>query len=107
MVVIICIDKQDRKLYVSHGDRVDVLDLAMEKQVGSVTGMKGVHGIAIAHNVQGFISDGDANAVVVFDPINFNIITTIPLTGEDPDAITYDSVSQRISPLTGIVVTFR
>jgi DNA-binding beta-propeller fold protein YncE len=64
--------------------------------------MKGVHGIAIAHEVnRGFISDGDANAVVVFDPSTLKIMTSIPLTGQDPDAITYDSVSKRVFAFNG------
>jgi YVTN family beta-propeller protein len=96
------LDKQARRLYVSHGDQVDVLDLATESLMGSVTGMKGVHGIAIAGKInKGFISDGDANAVVVFDPSSFKIISTIPLTGKDPDAITYDSVSERVFAFNG------
>jgi YVTN family beta-propeller protein len=96
------LDNQDRRLYVSHGDRVEVLDLNSENPIGSITGMRGVHGIAIVHDVnKGFISDGDANAVIVFDPATFKIITTIPLTGKDPDAITYDSVSHRIFAFNG------
>ena len=96
------LDKQARRLYVSHGDQVEVLDLSTESLIGSVTGMKGVHGIAIAGKKnKGFISDGDANSVVVFDPLSFKIISTIPLTGKDPDAITYDSVSERIFAFNG------
>jgi YVTN family beta-propeller protein len=96
------LDKQTRRLYISHGDRVEVLDLATESLIGSVTGMKGVHGIAIANKAnKGFISDGDANAVIVFDPSTFKIISTIPLTGQDPDAIIYDSVSERVFAFNG------
>jgi hypothetical protein len=52
------LDKQTRRLYISHGDRVEVLDLATESLIGSVTGMKGVHGIAIANKAnKGFLRD--------------------------------------------------
>jgi YVTN family beta-propeller protein len=96
------LDNSERRLYVSHGNQVQVLDLGTEKPVGAITGIQGVHGIVIAHDVQkGFISDGDANAVIVFDPATFKIITKIPLTGKDPDAITYDSVSHRIFAFNG------
>jgi len=96
------LDNLERRLYVSHGDRVEVLDINSESPIGSITGMGGVHGIAVAHDVKkGFISDGDANAVIVFDPATFKILTKIPLTGKDPDAITYDSVSHRIFAFCG------
>ena len=96
------LDNPARRLYISHGTQVQVLDLNTEIQIGTITGMEGVHGIAIAHNVQkGFISDGDANSVVVFDLSTFNVLTRIPLTGKDPDAITYDSVSGQVFAFNG------
>jgi DNA-binding beta-propeller fold protein YncE len=96
------IDNAARKLYVSHGDQVLVLDLNTEKLIGSITGMGGVHGIAIAHDVKkGFISDGEANAVIVFDLTTFKIITQIPLTGKDPDAIIYDAGSNHVFAFNG------
>src|SRR5215475_11880418 len=62
------IDTTNNRLYVSHGTNVTVIDLKTEQIVGSIDGMTGVHGIAIAPEFQkGFISDGKANAVVVFD----------------------------------------
>ena len=96
------LDNQDRRLYVSHGNQVQVLDLNSEELIGTIGEMQGVHGIAIAHDVKkGFISDGDANAVIVFDPATFKMITRIPLTGKDPDAIIYDPFSQRVFAFNG------
>ncbi|PWT75229.1 MAG: hypothetical protein C5B59_09360 [Bacteroidetes bacterium] len=96
------IDTVNRRLYVSHGNKVDVVDLETEKPVGNIDGMEGVHGIAIAYDVnKGFISDGKVNAVTVFDLKTLNKISTIPVSGKDPDAITYDQYSGRVFTFNG------
>src|ERR1700751_3306835 len=64
----VSIDKVNHRLYASHGTMVNVIDLNTEQQVGVISDMKGVHGIAIVNKSnRGFISDGRANAVVAFD----------------------------------------
>ena len=64
--------------------------------------MTGVHGIAIAPEFQkGFISDGKANAVVVFDLQTLKVIKTIPISGKDPDAIMYDPYSKKVFTFNG------
>src|SRR6266705_1516838 len=61
-------DSANGQLYVSHGTEVDMVDLASEKPAGKITGMKRIHGIAIANDLnRGFISDGGDDAVVIFD----------------------------------------
>jgi YVTN family beta-propeller protein len=96
------IDAVNNRLYVSHGTKVDVIDLSTEKPIGTIDGLEGVHGIAIANDVnKGFISDGKANTVVVFDLKTLKKITTIPIAGKDPDAITYDPFSKRVFTFNG------
>jgi YVTN family beta-propeller protein len=97
------IDKVNRRLYVSHGTQVNVIDLATEKPVGSIDNMKGVHGIAIVNKLnRGFITDGKANAVVVFDLKTLKTITTIALKDANgPDAIMYDPYSNRVFSFNG------
>ena len=52
-------DSANRMLYVAHNTVVDVVNLDSEKPVGTISGMKHVHGIAIANGLnRGFISDG-------------------------------------------------
>jgi len=94
------IDQQNRKLYVSHGTAVHVIDLDKEELIGSIGGMQGNHGIAVAAG-KGFISDGKANAVVVFDVNTLKTITTIPLKGVKPDAIIYDPFSNQVFAFNG------
>jgi len=96
------VDQQNRKLYVSHGNSVNVVDLNTEELVGTIDQMQGVHGIAIANNAgKGFISDGKANAVVVFDINTLKIVTTIPVSGKKPDAIIYDPFSNKVFAFNG------
>ena len=96
------IDSINNRLYVSHGTTVNIIDLGTEKLVGSIDNLKGVHGIAIANDMgKGFISDGKANAVVVFDLKTYASITVITISGKDPDAITYDIFSHRVFTFNG------
>jgi len=99
----LAIDKVNNRLYVSHGTQVNVIDLATDKEVGSIDDMKGVHGIAIVNKLnRGFITDGRTNAVVAFDIKTLKTITTISLTdAKGPDAITYDPYSDRIFSFNG------
>jgi YVTN family beta-propeller protein len=65
--------------------------------------MKGVHGIAIDNKAnKGFISDGKANAVVVFDLKTLKTVATIALKDANgPDAIMYDPYADRVFSFNG------
>ena len=96
------INEPTRTLYVSHGTMVHAIDLKTEKLIGTISGMAGVHGIAVVNDLNlGFISDGKANAVIAFDLKNLKIIKSIPITGEGPDAIIYDAFSKKIFAFCG------
>ena len=96
------IDKINNLLFVSHGNSVNVVDLATELPVGTIDSMQGVHGIAIATGSgKGFISDGRANSIVVFDVKTLKKITTIAISGKGPDAIMYDPWSKKILSFNG------
>src|SRR6201991_2154878 len=74
------VDAVNNHLFVSHGTAFNVIDLATEKPIAVIDGLKGVHGIAIVNEVnKGFISDGKGNAVVVVDLTSFKVIKTISL----------------------------
>ena len=96
------IDAVNHHLFVSHGTAVNVIDLTTKKVIFTIGNMQGVHGIAVVNEVnKGFITDGKANAVVVFDLITFKTIATIPLSGKKPDAITYDPASKKVFAFCG------
>jgi len=95
-------DPATRHLYVSRSDRVVVLDAGSGKPIGEIAGLSGVHGIAIAQDLhRGFISNGRANTVTVFDPATLKIEQTIAVRGENPDAILYDPYSKRVFTFNG------
>jgi DNA-binding beta-propeller fold protein YncE len=96
------IDEVNNHLFVSHGTSFNVIDLATEQPIAVIEGMKGVHGIAFAHDVnKGFISDGRGQAVVVVDLTNFKIVKTVPLTATDEDGIIYDPASKKVFVFCG------
>lgn len=94
-------DSPNRRLYVSHGTEVVVLDLDSDAVVGKIPGTNGVHGIAIAGDLgRGFISDGRDNQVTIFDIKTLAVISTAK-AGTNPDGIVYDPFSKRIFAFNG------
>ena len=65
------VDSAGQRLYVSHGTRVVVIDLAKDQVVGEITNTPGVHGIAVAPKLnRGFTSNGRENKVEHRGPEN-------------------------------------
>lgn len=96
------IDEVNNHLFVSHGTEFNVIDLATEQPMGTITGMKGVHGIAIVNEVnKGFISDGKGNSVVVVDLTSLKTLKTIALPATDEDGIVYDPASKKVFVFNG------
>ncbi|GAB2538857.1 YncE family protein [Rhodanobacter koreensis] len=95
-------DAQHRHLFVSRGDRVLVIDVDAHKQVGTIPDTQGVHGIAIAADLQrGYTSNGKSASVTVFDLGSLKTVATVTGTGEKPDAIVYDGASHHVFTLNG------
>jgi YVTN family beta-propeller protein len=95
------IDSAAHRLYVSHGTQTEVIDTQANQLVGTLTDTAGVHGIAIAADLGlGFISDGKADSVTVFDLATLKVKTTIAV-GANPDAILYDAASHRVMTFNG------
>lgn len=94
-------DSENRMLYVSHSTQVDVIDMDSDKPVGTITGMKRIHGIAIAHELnRGFISDGGDDAVVIFDLKSRAVLQKVK-AGKNPDGIIYDGATKRVFAFNG------
>lgn len=94
-------DPPAHRLYVTHGPRVEVLDTASGKVIGAITGLQGVHGVALDDQGSfGYISDGRANSVVVFDRATLAVIAKIP-TGANPDGIVYEPATKTVWAFNG------
>jgi DNA-binding beta-propeller fold protein YncE len=95
------VDAAARRLYVSHGTQVEVLDIDSGATVGSIPKTPGVHGIAIAPELgRGFVSNGQASTVTIFDLKTLKPIADVP-TGQKPDAIIYDEATSRVFAFNG------
>jgi YVTN family beta-propeller protein len=95
------VDEGGRRLYVSHGTQVDVLDVDSGAIVGKVGNTPGVHGIAIAPELgRGFVSDGQSSTVTIFDLKTLKTIAEVPV-GKKPDAIIYDPATSRVFAFNG------
>lgn len=94
-------DSSAHRLYVTHGGRVEVIDTQSGKPVGAITGLKGTHGIALDNGGKfGYISDGGANEVVVFDRSSLEKVASIP-AGTNPDGIVFEPATQTVWAFNG------
>jgi DNA-binding beta-propeller fold protein YncE len=90
-------DGERERLFVSHQDRVHVIDLKTDKAIGMISGLKGVHGIALAKDLEkGYISNGTDNTITVFDYNTFKVLKSLTVAGKKADAIMYDSFTKQI-----------
>ena len=95
------VDESARRLYVSHGTQVEVLDVDSGSIVGSIPKTLGVHGIAIASEFgRGFVSNGQTSTVTIFDLKTLKSTGEVP-TGKKPDAIIYDPATKRVFAFNG------
>jgi YVTN family beta-propeller protein len=95
------VDESARRLYVSHGTQVEVLDVDSGAIVGKIANTLGVHGIAIAPDLgRGFVSNGQSSTVTIFDLKTLKTIADVP-TGKKPDAIIYDPATSRVFAFNG------
>lgn len=89
-------------LFISRGTHVQVMDMEKKALVADITGMNGVHGIALAHEFgKGYISAGRDTAVTVFDLHSYKTIKVVKIKGLNPDAILYDETTKRVFTFNG------
>src|SRR6202790_1109265 len=74
----ITVDYASSRVYLAHGTEVKVLDADKFSVVGTICGLKGCHGVLVLPDLgKGFITDGEAARVVVFDLKTLKITGTI------------------------------
>jgi DNA-binding beta-propeller fold protein YncE len=95
------VDSDARRLYISRGTHVMVLDADSLEVLGDLPNTQGVHGIALASELgRGFTSNGRANTVTIFDLKTLKVLGEVK-TGQNPDAIIYDPASRRVFTFNG------
>jgi DNA-binding beta-propeller fold protein YncE len=91
---------EQHRLYVAHQDRLVVIDLSSRTEIRSIPGQK-IHGVALVPELnRGFVSDGDAGSVILFDLKTLEVNRTLQ-TQPDADAICYEPVTRRIFTFNG------
>jgi DNA-binding beta-propeller fold protein YncE len=84
------VDSAGQRLYVSHGTKVVVIDLAKDRVVGEITNTPGVHGIAIAHDLGlGVTSNGREDKAGIVDLKTLQTLSKVD-TGKNPDGMLYE-----------------
>ncbi|MGC1415850.1 MAG: hypothetical protein WA817_11235 [Candidatus Acidiferrum sp.] len=97
----LAVDAHARRVYISHGSHVVVMNADTYAIEGDIPDTPGVHGIAIARNLdRGFVSAGRANQAVIFDLKSLKTLGTVK-TDTNPDAIVYDEVTKRVFTMNG------
>jgi DNA-binding beta-propeller fold protein YncE len=90
------VDAENRRLYVSHSTKVEVLNADTHEKIGEIPNLQGVHGvIAVPKAGRGITTNGRGNTATIFDLKTLKTIVELP-TGKNPDALLYDEFSKRV-----------
>lgn len=87
----LALEASGARLFVSRGDRVDVIETSSGRLTGTIPNTSGVHGIAFAPELKrGYTSNGRADTVTAFELDTLRTIQETPVSGKKPDAILYE-----------------
>jgi hypothetical protein len=95
------VDSEHKLLFVPRGTHTAILDAVTGSSIADIPGQKLSHAVALVPSVgRGFISDGGAGSIVVFDLKSYAVLGRIAVA-PDVDALIYDSASHRILAVAG------
>jgi DNA-binding beta-propeller fold protein YncE len=97
----LALDAAAKILYIAHGASVQVVDVESGKLVKEITGFREAHAIALDDTGRfGYVSDGPANEVKVFDRQTFQIAAAIPISCF-PRSIAFEPASKLVFAICG------
>jgi DNA-binding beta-propeller fold protein YncE len=97
----ITVDSSARRVYLSHGTEVKVIDADSGRLIGNIAGLKQDHGVALAHEFgRGFITDGAQGKVIIFDLKTLKVIGEVK-ADDDADCVVYDPASKSVFAMNG------
>jgi DNA-binding beta-propeller fold protein YncE len=97
----LCCDDDADRLYVSHGDKVMVINTQTDIPAGEIANTPGVHGFALAPDLKrGFSSNGRENKANIIDLTTLKTVAKV-VTGRNPDAIVYASSQHEVYTFNG------
>jgi DNA-binding beta-propeller fold protein YncE len=93
----LALEPSGARLFVSRGDRVDVVETSSGRRAGIIPNTAGVHDIAFAPELnRGYTSNGRANTVTAFELDTLRTIQESPVVGRNPDALLYEPRAQHV-----------
>ena len=88
-------------LYIARLNRIMLVDIQSGKLVTEITGLTHAHGIAFDDQGKlGYISDGGAGTILVFDRASHKTLATIP-AGKNLDAVFFEPTQRRVLAFNG------
>lgn len=98
----LAIDPEAHRLYLTRGDRVEVIDTEKGTVIAEIPGLDGGHGVALAKDAgRGFATSGKTGSVLAFDLATLQATGTPIAVGNKPDAIVYDPASKHVFAFNG------
>lgn len=98
---LLAVDEESRRVYVTRGDHMMVVDADSGKTLGDLGGLKRAHGVALVPALKrGYVSSGGDDKVIAFDLDTLKVRTKIA-TGKNPDAMLYDTASKHVFAFNG------
>lgn len=98
----ISVDEANSRIFVSHSTIAQAVDIKTGKVAGTIPDTKGIHGIAIAADLnKGFTSNGRDSSITVFNLKTLEVISKVKVTGRNPDAVLYDPFSKKVFTFNG------
>jgi YVTN family beta-propeller protein len=95
------VDPAAHILYIARLDRIMLVDIQTGKLITEITGLMHAHGIAFDDQGKfGYISDGGAGKILVFDRASYQILAAIP-AGKNPDSVLFEPTLRRLFALNG------
>jgi YVTN family beta-propeller protein len=95
------VDSSAHLLYIARLNRIMVVDTQTGKLAGEIEGLQHAHGIAFDDKGKiGYITDGGAAAVLVFDRATFKTVAKIA-AGKNPDSVLFEPMHRRVFAFNG------
>jgi YVTN family beta-propeller protein len=95
------VDPAARRLYVSHGTKIVVVDIDNYSVAGEIPDTPGVHGFAIApESGHGFSSNGREGKANMVDLKTLKVLSKVE-TGQNPDCIIYNPGREEVYAFNG------
>ena len=97
----VTVDPAARRVYLSRGTAVEVMDADSGALIGYIPGFKRQHGVALAPEFgRGFITDGTLAQVTIFDLKTMKVLG-VAKAQPDADCVVYDPASKRVFTMNG------